>query len=636
MQNREIVIFLKKIPPFQFLKEETLQNIAQKTISQIYLKDTLILMQDGPPSEYLRIIKKGEVKVYRKTESGEEILIDYRGEGDTFGFLSLIGKDKAKANIIAVTDTVCYLLNKETVLSLIESHSEFTEYFLKSHLSKYIDKSFEVKQSKSLLYGGTDSILYKTRVQDIGLKDVLTITEDLSIQESAKVMAKNKISSLIITNEKGNPVGIATDRDLREKVVAIGRDVSEPIKKIMSYPLIKIDINDFCYEAVLKMIQNNVHHIVVMKEDQLKGILTNHDLMVLQGSSPLSLVRNIESQESIEGLIPQSENINRVISLLLQEGVKASNITMIITEINDRLLRKVLEITEKQFGPSPIPYCWIVFGSEGRKEQTFKTDQDNAIIYADPSTEEESKSADRYFKDFTLSVKDSLIKCGFPLCPGDYMASNPKWRQPLKIWKEYFSKWLYTPTPDAILASCILFDFRPVYGDYNLSIDLRNHLQNKLKNQDMFLKIMAQLTIQLRPPIGFFKTFIVEKSGAHKEKLNLKFTCLAPLVNIIRLFSLELCIPETSSLERLNAMKGKHSIVTEFGEELAYAFEFLTHLRIRHQHTQIKQGKEPDNFINPKELSNFEKKVFKESCQLISKIQDMINKKYNPGTGAIM
>ncbi len=636
MQNKEIFSFLKKVPPFQFLDDNVLQDIAKKTISQIYPKDTLVIKQDGPPSEYLRIIKKGGVKVFRNTEKGEEILIDYRGEGDTFGFLSLVGKDRAKANIVAVTDTICYLLNKDIVSNLLESNSAFTEYFLKSHLSKYIDKSFEEKSGKPLFNGNTESILYKTRVQDIGLKEVLTVREDLSIQESAKVMSKNKISSLIILNKKGEPVGIVTDKDLREKVVALGRDVSEPIQKIMTFPLIKIDMNDFFFEAVLKMIQNSIHHLVVMKGDKLKGILTNHDLMVIQGSSPLSLVRNIEAQESIEGLIPTSENINRIISLLLLEGAKASNITGIITEINDRLVRKVLEITEKQFGPPPIPYCWIVFGSEGRKEQTFKTDQDNAIIYSDPSSKEQAASADRYFTDFTLYVKDALLKCGFPLCPGDYMASNPKWRQPLKVWKEYFSKWIYTPTTDAILASCILFDFRPVYGDYNLSVHLRNHLQDKIKNHDMFLKLMAQLTIKLRPPIGFFKKFIVEKSGEHKDKLNIKFTCLAPLVNIIRLFSLELGIPETSSIERLNAMKGKHSIVTEFGEEIVNAFEFLTLLRIRHQHIQIKDGLEPDNFINPKELSNFEKKVFKESCHLISRIQDMINKKYNPGTGAIM
>jgi CBS domain-containing protein len=468
------------------------------------------------------------------------------------------------------------------------------------------------------------------------LKEVITVGEKATIRETAEIMAANKISSLIIVSNQNLPVGIVTDRDLREKVVAQGRDVSGQITEIMTSPLMQVDTGVFCYEAVLTMMKNNIHHVVVMMDGILKGILTNHDLMVLQGTSPLSVVRDIESQKTIEGLIPESKNINQVISLLLKEGARASNITGIITEINDRLLKKLLEITERQFGPPPLPYCWIVFGSEGRKEQTYKTDQDNALIYADPKTEEESEAAKQYFTQFSLFVKDALVKCGFPLCHGDYMASNQKWRQPLGVWKEYFSQWIYTPTPEAILASCILFDFRPVYGDFILATRLREHLLQRLKNQDMFLKLMAQLTIKLRPPIGFFKTFTVEKSGEHKNKLNLKFTCLAPIVNIVRLFSLEKKIPETSTLERLYVLRGKHEIVNEFGEELEHAFEFLNMLRIQHQHSQIDAGIEPDNFINPQEITNFERKVFKESCQIISKIQDVINKKYNPGTGAMM
>jgi CBS domain-containing protein len=307
-----------------------------------------------------------------------------------------------------------------------------------------------------------------------------------------------------------------------------------------------------------------------------------------------------------------------------------------ITEINDRLLKKVLEITEREFGPPPLPYCWIVFGSEGRKEQTYKTDQDNAIIYTDPQTDKEAEAAENYFSTFSVSVKNALLKCGFPLCQGDYMASNPKWRQPIATWKEYFSQWIYSPTSEAILSSCILFDFRPVYGNFTLTDQLRDHLQERLKDQDIFLKLMAQLTVKLRPPIGFFKSFIVEKSGEHKNKLNLKFTCLAPLVNIARLFSLEENIRETATLDRLLVLRDSHRIVMEYGEDLEHAFEFLTMLRIRQQHAQIEAGIEPDNFIDPGELTNFERKVFKETCQLIAKVQDLINKKYNPGTGSMM
>ncbi len=627
MLIEDIIGFLKNVPPFQFLDEATLKTVSVKVSMEFYPQNTLILKQDGPPSEYLRIIKKGGVKVSMVSEDGEEVIIDYRGEGDTFGFLSLVGKDRVRANVTAIDDTICYLVDKDTALKLLDSNPVFTEYFLKSHLTKYIDRTYKEMHNKSLFYGGSDRLLFTTQVGEIATRKVVTVREEAAIQEAAQIMAKNKISSLLIVDDKELPVGILTDRDLREKVVAKGRNVSEPVRGIMSLPLIRVDYRDYCFEAVLKMIRHNVHHILVIKDGTLEGVLTNHDLMLLQGASPLSFAKDIENQQTIEGLIPVSGKITRIIGLLLNEGAKASNITKIITELNDRLVRKVLEIAEKKYGQPPVPYCWIVFGSEGRKEQTFKTDQDNAIIYADTTPEEEER-VKKYFSAFTLFVRDSLIKCGFPLCPADFMASNPMWCQPLKAWKRYFSNWISTPTADAVLNSVTFFDFRPMYGEVSLSDSLRDSLISMLKDQKVFLGYMANMAIKNRPPIGFLKTFVVEKSGEHKDELNLKVKGIAPIVDIVRLFALEKGIKETSTLERINALRGKHTIVQEYAEELEQAFEFIMLLRIQLQYEQIKSGRTPDNFINPNKLSSLEKKSLKEAFNLISKIQDMIIELY--------
>lgn len=636
MDVYDIIDFLLNTPPFQNIDDADLKKVAQNLTAQFYPKGTLILKQDGPPSEFLHIIYKGGVKVYRTTEHGKEIIIDFRGEQDTIGFLSLLGRDRAKANVVAIEDTICYLMARESVLRLLESNPSFSEYFLQSHLEKYIEKPLGSMGSKPILYGSSNRLLFRTRLEDIALKEVITVRENASIQESALVMAGNKISSLIIVNGEGQPVGIVTDRDLRDRVVSQCRNFGEPVRNIMSPPTVRVDTQDVCFEAVLKMIQHNIHHVIVMRNGQLKGMLTNHDLMVLQGTSPLSIVKDIESQDTLEGLISESRNIDKVISLLLKEGAKASSITAIITEINDRLLQKLLETIEARLGQPPLPYCWIVFGSEGRKEQTYKTDQDNAIVYQDPKTDSEARAADAYFPRLAETMREALVQCGFPLCPGGYMAANPQWCQPSSVWEKYFSQWIHTPTSEAVLASCIVFDFRPVHGDFTLAQRLRSQLIKTLKNQDLFLKHMAQISVQVRPPLGFFRTFVVERSGEHKNELNLKFTCLAPLVNIVRLFSLENRIPETSTIERIHALNHRHSIMTEFGGDLEHAFEFLSFLRIRRQHARIGEGQEPDNYLNPRDLNNFERKVFKESCQLIAKIQEMINKKYNPGTGSIL
>jgi len=295
------------------------------------------------------------------------------------------------------------------------------------------------------------------------------------------------------------------------------------------------------------------------------------------------------------------------------------------------MVRKVLEIAERRFGRPPVTYFWMSFGSEGRKEQTFRTDQDNAIVYADPASPVQEEAATRYFAEFARFVRDSLVQCGFSLCPADYMASNPKWCQPLKTWKKYFTTWITTPNPEAVLRSLIFFDFRCLSGDQALSDELRGHLWKALEGQNIFLAQMASVTTKHRPPLGFFRTFLVAKDGQHKDELNLKFSGIGPLVDVVRLLSLESRVPETSTLERIEAMKGKHPVITNEGDELAQAFEYINLLRIHHQVEQMERGTPPDNFINPRSLSNLEKRMLKESFQVISRVQDSIVDQYGPG-----
>lgn len=628
MLLEDVIDFLKKVPPFQFLEETALKTVAGSLSMEFYPRDKVILKQDGPPSGSLRVIKKGGVKVSIRSEDGEDVVIDYKGEGDNFGFLSLIGKDKQSTNVVAVDDTICYVLNKEIVLKLLESSPPFTEYFL-SYLSGYVDRTHREMHGKSMFYGSSDRFLFTTQAGDIAA-DVITAAEDTTIQEAAQAMVKNKISSLIILDKRNLPAGIVTDRDLREKVVAKGRNISEPVKNIMTISLIRVDASDSCFEAVLKMIKYNIHHMLVIKDGALKGIMTNHDLMLLQGTSPLSLVNDIEKQQAIDGLISVSGRINNLVGLLLKEGAKAINITKIITEIFDRLVQKVLEIAEKNYGQPPVPYCWIVFGSEGRREQTFKTDQDNAIIYSDPSTPDEEGEIRRYFDNFTSFVRNSLVKIGFPPCTADYMASNPQWCQPLRVWKGYFSNWITTPVPEAVLKSLIFFDFRPLYGKSGLFEELRDFILSMLKAQRIFLGYMANTIVKNTPPIGFFKSFVVEKSGEHKDMLNLKLKGAMPLVDAVRLFALEKGIKETSTIGRINELKNKNPVFKGYGDELEQAFDFIMLLRVHHQFEQIKAGREPDNFINPNKLSNLERKTLKEAFNIVSKLQGMIIETYKP------
>ncbi len=630
MITEDIIEFLKGVPPFQFLDEGALRVVVSGLSMEYYPKGSLILHQEGPPSEHLHIIKKGGVKVFITPDKGEDVLIDYRSEGDSFGLLSLVGGDKSRANIVAVEDTVCYLLDKAVVMKLVESAPPFTEFFLKTFLNKFIDKTYDEMHNRSMLYTGSEKLLFTTPVGEIAIREVKSAAKTVSIREAAQVMSENRFSSLVLLDGDGNPAGIVTDRDLRDKVVAAGRPPDGPVSDIMTSSLIKTDARDYCFEALLKMIRHNIHHLLVVEGGKLSGIVTNHDLMMLQGISPVSLVREIDNQNTIDDLVAASRKMDEIIGLLLKEGAKAGGIAVIVSEIHDRLIRRMIQIAEKRLGPPPVPYCWIVFGSEGRKEQAFKTDQDNGLIYDDPQTEEERTAAKTYFTVLSAFLRDSLEKCGFPPCPANYVASNPEWCQPLAVWKKYFSSWVYAPTPDAVLKSLIFFDFRPVYGEASLADSLRTFLHSFLEGQMIFLGYMANMIVRNAAPLGFFRSFVVEKGGGHKDELNLKIKGILPLCDIARLFSLEKGIRETSTLERISALRERNTIMREYADELEHAFEFMMMLRLQHQFEQIESGRLPDNFINPERLSHLEKRTMKETFDLITRMQGIIVERYKP------
>lgn len=623
----DAVRFLSQIPPFQFLEVPLLREVAQSLTMEFYPKGTVILQQDGTAGEFLRIIQKGVVKItLRPKGGGEDVVVDYRERGETFGLVSLLGGQQ-KTTIIALQDTLCYLLPKERLNELLGSHPAITEYLLQFHLTKYVDMTSREIQGKSLFLGSSDHLLFTAQVGELCRRAATTVAPETTIRQAARRMVEDRQSAALVVGTGGGPIGIVTDSDLRTKVVAEGQSIDTPVDRIMSHPVVTVDEKDPCFEVVLRMLQSNIHHVAVTREGALQGVITNHDFMVLQGRSPLAFSEDIEHQTTLEGLAPVSRKTLTIIGALLREGARAANIIRIISELNDRVVRKVLELAEREFGPPPVPYCWLALGSEGRKEQTFRTDQDNALVYADPRETQRAKVVE-YFRRFTVFMRSGLVRCGFEPCPANCMASNPDWCQPLSVWKGYFTDWISEPTPQAVLKSQIFFDFRPLHGDESLAWELRDHLGRLIPDYPVFLGFLANMLVKNRPPIGFFGTVAVERSGEHKDGLNLKLKAVAPLVDIARLFALEKGVRPASTLDRLEALRGGTTMISDLVDELEYAFEFIALLRTHHQYRQMEAGKPIDNFIHLDALSNLERQSLKNTFRLILKVQDLILDRY--------
>jgi len=627
MITKDAYQFLAETPPFSSLEEQSLRKLSREMQLEYHPRGACILRQDGPVAEHLSIILSGAVKIFTRTNEGEELLVDYRSGGECFGLLSFLCGAVSMNTVIAAENTCCYLIKRETIHDLIRKDAGFSAACLLPLLKKLVEMTYHEIRDRTLLYGGGDKLLFTNVLGDLATRKVVTASEEVSIREAARIMADHRISSLVLVDTDGLPSGMVTDRDLRNKVVSRGRDVTARVGDIMSATLIKAEAGDYCFEALIKMIRYNIHHLLVTDKGALKGILTNHDLMMLQGVSPLTIAAEIENQDTIDGLAPVAKKIGTITTILIREGARAGTITRIITEINDRLLKKVLEITEARVGKPPLDYCWIVYGSEGRKEQTFRTDQDNAIVYDDPE-EKSNKDVERYFSEFSHLMKDSLTRCGFPPCPADYMASNPRWRRPFSAWKKLFSNWINTPTPEALLNALTLFDFRSLHGDTLLAEKLRAFLGRELKDKSLFLAHMAGHAVKNRPPLDFFGRIRCEKKGSRQGTLDIKVNGLAPIIDAVRLSALETKVYSTSTLERLRELKDRDCTIGKFAPELEQAFEFLLSLRLRHQFQQIEERVEPDNFINPSCLGSLEQTMLKESFKLILAVQDAILNKY--------
>ncbi len=620
------VSFLETVLPFSDLDTDQLRDLARHCLVDFFPKGTRIITAGGTV-DYLYLIQKGGVKSYIVDDAGEITLKDYRGEGAAIGALPIISSSPANLTVETVEDTFCILIPKDIFQDLLRRQPSFAQFYLKELSEKIIRTAYsELRHHKVGRRADEELYLFTIQVGDIVKQAPKKAPTTVTIQEAARIMAHHRISSLLIhaPEDEDAIIGIITDRDLRNKVIAAGIPYDEPVERIMSTNLTTVLSKAVCFDALIRMMSAGIHHLLVEREGKIIGVLTSHDIMLLQGSSPYYLFKEINKQPRIKDLYPLANKTPEVVRNLLKEGAQAGNITRMISIINDEIVKRLLTLLEEELGPPPLPYCWLLLGSEGRREQTFKTDQDNAIIYADPPDEATARRAEQYFERFSRAAIDHLVACGYPLCPGDIMASNPKWRQPLAVWRQYFDRWVSTPEPDKILHATIFFDFRPGYGTLSLAEELRNHLLRSIERQQIFLLHLARECLASKVPLSFFKNFIVEKDGAYRNKLDIKHRGIAPFVNFARVMALKYGIKETNTLARLKILAEEKHISEELWSKARHAYEFQMHLRIIHQLQQITEGKEPDNHIDPSQLGDLEKKTLKDAFATIERLQGVL------------
>ncbi|RME79081.1 MAG: cyclic nucleotide-binding/CBS domain-containing protein [Chloroflexi bacterium] len=590
---------VRTYPPFTYLNDEEWTRLQQSIILQRVPAGTVILQQEGPPSQYLYVIRQGAVRFVRQNQP--VLLLE---EGDFFGYPSLLSGKSPTVNVIADEVTELYCIPKPVFFDLVQN-SRFAEFFLKG-LSERLRHQADSRTPAYLVGDMTAA------VETLVTRPPLFVGVNATVGQAAQVMRSAWVSSVLVQSD---PPGILTDRDLRNRVLAEQLGPNTPVTQVMSCPLKSVPADTPISGALLFMLEENIHHLPLTRQGEIIGVVTDTDLLRHQARTPLYLFKHLQQAPTPEILTRYALDIAGTVEMLYQGGLSLDKIGQVVASLNDTLLRRLLKQAEEALGPPPTPYAWLVFGSEGRMEQLLLTDQDNALVYQDDTPE-----AKQYFTTLAGQVVDQLLQAGFPPCPGGYMATN--WCKPLPEWVDLFQRWVNTPNPDALLQTAIFFDFRPVFGA--LSVQPLENIIASSGRQRIFLAHLAQAAVKFRPPLGFFRR-IRDEEG----RVDLKMGGIAPVVSLARVYALEAGVTSRATLTRLDEAAQAGTLSREGAETLAETFRFLLRLRLQAQLQQVQAGQQPTNQVHLDSISPLERRHLKDSFSAIREMQEAVAHRFN-------
>jgi CBS domain-containing protein len=594
MESLDSVNFLKSLHPFDILEKDEFQKVTSN-IDILYFKEEETVIKKGENPEYFYIIAKGAIK-----EEDNDFIYSTK---DSFDITSILEK-KAKNSFFAIKESLLFGLKKEIFLDIIKSNLEFESYYLQD-ISNKINTLLNQNSNKEL------SSFMVAKVNEIYLHKSIIINKNLSIYEAVETMEREKVNSLLVELE--NEYGIVTDSDFRRKVILNKIPYESLVSSIATPNIISIDSEEFLFNALLLMTEHNVKRLVVKEGEKILGILEQIDLISAFSNRAHLVNVQINKAKNIEELQNAIKDIYLLVKALQAKGVKVRHINKLVSEINIKIYKKVYElIMPKEVIENS---ALIVMGSEGRKEQTLKTDQDNAIIIKD--------GFEYKMQELNSKFTETLLKLGFPKCDGNIMVSNPYWAKTFSEYKKEIINYINTPNPENLMNLAIIFDSSFVIGDKELFKELKNFIFENLEDNFSLFLYFARATIQFETPISIFANFVLDKS--HNNEIDIKKGAIFPIVHGIRSLALEKKISKTNTIDRIKELNNLGFIEREFASDLIESFSFLLSLRLKFMIEKIDNLETADNYINPQKLNKIEKDLLKDVFKVVDRFKKFIS-----------
>ncbi len=616
----EFQAFLGRHHPFDLLPPDALAEVSGNLTVRDVPRGTVV-MTPGEPANTLYIVCFGAAE----TRSPDGELLARLGEGECFGVRAILRGGIAVNRTETIEDTRLLLMPSEMFDRLRRNHLSFAYHFATFDGGRLQDSASPVPGMRS-------ADLLNRRVGALLSRDPVTVPVGTAIRDAALTMRSERVSCVMVTDggamAGGALVGILTDRDLRNRVVAEGLSIDSTVERVMTRDPLRMQVTDYALDALMLMSRHNIHHLPVMRDGAVAGCLTATSVVESHTASPVFLARNIHSADSPQRVQEAMQRLPGLVHQLTESGATAHSIGHIVSALTDAVTVRLLRLAEESLGPPPVPYAWLAAGSQARQEQTALSDQDNCLLLHDSYDEQEHGA---YFKALSDAVCHGLNACGYVYCPGEMMAMNPQWRKPLSAWKNCFRRWIEEPEPKALMLSCVFFDLRHVHGDPVLLDELHAAVLEKTKANRIFQTYMAGNAVSRHPPIGFFRNLVLIHGGEHDRTLDLKHNGVVPIVDIARLYALAAGSPAVNTADRLQAAAAAKALNQKTAMDLMDALEFIGITRLRHQARMAREGKPTDNFLPPEELSGFEKSHLKSAFSVVKTMQTAMASTYQLG-----
>lgn len=560
----------------------------------------------------LYMIRAGIVEEINKTDNSLRARLSV---GDSFGYTQIDKEGESDYKVIFVENTLLYFIPKQVLQFLLVKNQAVGNYFNAkewvrlSSSHQYIDEQSDNSTFSSPIHN-------EKTVGQACDHDVVTIEDSDTIVSAAQIIDNSDAEVAIVTKER-DIVGIVSKSDITH-AVATEVNLNSPVLSIMSSDVVNIDADEPIISALELMIMHNVKCLPVLKNDKLAGILTTHNLMQNSQLQSVYLLQEINMARSVDKLAALSRQNAEIFSTLVESNIQPHTIQRVMSRIADNFTTKLLKFGEELYGKPPFSYAWIAAGSLARNELQFLSDQDNAMILSrDPDSKESL-----YFKNLSTFVCQGLSKCGYPLCDGNYMASNDKWRVSYNQWTAYFNDWISNTDKESILNSQVFLDIRHISGDRDLVTKLQQHLQIQISQNNRFLATLCAISCAVFPPLGTFRQFVLTRDGKNNAFLNIKKQAINLIVELGRLYGLSAGCCSCDTYQRLKAAANAKGLLKKDDyRELSEAYTFLNGVRCNHQAKSLRDGTQMSNNIDPKKLSQFERNHLRDAFRIIARHQ---------------